>query len=92
MSSMRYRLRSEDVAWRVLDGEALIVDLPGRCLHTCNESATLIVAGLGSEPTAEDLVRVVCDHYDVDAETARADVTQLLTALEEKGLVTSRSA
>jgi hypothetical protein len=92
MDSIRYRLRSEDVAWRVLDNEGVLVDLVRQRLHVCNDSATLVVEALRSECTVEELARSVCEFYDVDVETARADIGRLLGALEREGVVASRSA
>ena len=87
MDSIRYRLCSEDVAWRVLDDEGVLVDLVRQRMHLCNGTATVVVEALRSEPTLEELVHGVCDSFDVDPETARADVRQLLLALEQEGVV-----
>jgi hypothetical protein len=92
MDSMRYHLRSEDVAWRVLDNEGVLVDLVRQRLHLCNDSASLVVEALRSEATVEELARAVCDAYDIDMETARTDVRALLLTLEQEGVVASQGA
>ena len=92
MDSIRYRLLSEDVAWRVLDNEGVLVDLVRQRLHCCNDSATLVVETLRSESTIEDLAQALCGLYDVNVETARVDVQKLLLALEQEGVVARQGA
>jgi Coenzyme PQQ synthesis protein D (PqqD) len=88
--SIHYRLRCEDVAWRALDGEGVLVDLVRRRLHSCNASATLVVEALHSERTAEELARAVRDLYDVETEIASMDVEKMLAKLEQEGVVSRR--
>jgi hypothetical protein len=90
--SIRYRLCSEDVAWRVLDHETVLVNLVRQRLHLCNDTATFVVETLRSEPTLEELVQGLCETFEADVETARADVRQLLFTLEQEGVVATKGA
>ena len=85
--SIHYRLRCEDVAWRALDDEGVLVDLVRRRLHSCNASATLVVEALHSERTVDELARAVRDLYDVEIEAVSIDVEKVLAKLEEEGVV-----
>ena len=81
MRSIRYRLRTEDLAWRVLEGEGVLVDLARRRILACNASATTLVAALLAGATEAELVHALCEAYDVEAERARADARELLAEL-----------
>ena len=85
--SIHYHLRCEDIAWRALDGEGVLVDLVRQRLHSCNASATLVIEALHAERTVEDLTRAVRDLYDVEMETASIDVEKVLAKLEQEGVV-----
>jgi hypothetical protein len=90
MPLIQYRLRKEVLAWRTLGEESMIVDPRGRRMHYCNQAATSLVSALGGRATEEDLVAVLCDVYEVDAERARADIRGLLPRLLAEGLLEER--
>ena len=75
------------LAWQVIDGEAIVIDLArGRTLGL-NPAASLIWSLLADhdEPAiAEALTR----RFDIDLDTARADVREFVLSLRERGLVT----
>jgi len=53
-----------------------------------NESAAYLWnAVVGKDFTCQDLADLLCKEYDVDAETAQEDVTQIVTQWKELGLV-----
>jgi hypothetical protein len=52
-----------------------------------NGSGSLIWDRLEKECTLEDIVTAVTEAYEIDADTARADVTDFLTNLKEVGAV-----
>jgi hypothetical protein len=90
MDRPRYHLRHEDLAWRIVEDEGVLVDLVRQRLHLCNETASFVVETLQAEPTLDDLVRRLCEVYDVDATTAHADVSRLLQTLEQEGVVATK--
>lgn len=52
-----------------------------------NGSGGIIWDRLESEATLEDLVKAVTDAYEIDADTARADISEFLINLKEVGAV-----
>lgn len=74
------------LAWQVIDGEAVIVDLArGRTLGL-NPSASLIWSLLPDHDEAA-IARALTERFDVDAHTARSDVAEFVRSLRERGLV-----
>jgi hypothetical protein len=84
----RYPVQNPQAAWRVYDGEAVIVSPEDSTLHTLNEVGTLVwEAADGRTPLAAIVARV-CAQYDVDARAAERDVDAFVERLREQRLIT----
>lgn len=57
-------------------------------LLALNEVGQYLIELLAEEQTEDTLVAAVLDQYDVDPETARADVREVLDNLRQAGLLT----
>jgi len=78
---------SPRLAWQMIDGEAIVVDLArGRTLGL-NPTASLIWSLLPDhdEPA---ITQALCRRFEVDADTAAADLHEFLRGLLDRGLVT----
>lgn len=74
------------VAWQVLDGEAILIDLDqGRSLGL-NETGSFLWPRLPSS-SEDDLVSALLAEFDVTPEQARLDVRAFLLQLRERGFV-----
>jgi hypothetical protein len=87
MHVTRYRLRTDELAWRVFDGEGVLVDLGCQRLFSCNASASVVVGALVGGAALADLVTLVCDAFEVEAARARVDVQALLSELEQAAVL-----
>ena len=77
---------SPELAWQVIDGEGVVVDLPRRRLLGLNPAAAFIWTRVGSaseDEIAAELVRA----FNVDEGQARADVSAFVALLRERGFV-----
>ena len=84
----RYPLQNPLAAWRVYDGEAVIVSPQDSTLHTLNEVGTLVwEAADGRTPVAAIVARL-CSQYDVATPDAERDVEAFVERLRERGLIT----
>jgi hypothetical protein len=79
------RLASE-LAWQMIDGEGVVVDLSGRRVLGLNPSASLIWALIG-EKSEDEIVAEVARRFEVDEGAARADVGEFLAGLEARGFL-----
>lgn len=88
MNSPIYIARSPRVAFRVLDGEAVIMSSPESNLFTLNETATLLWQSAdGVTPLEEIVTEKLCPAFDVAPETALADARELAERLAQHGIL-----
>jgi hypothetical protein len=75
-----------ELAWQMVDGEGVIVDLPRRRVLGLNPVGSLIWTLIGQASEAE-IAAAVALRFEVDEPRARADVRAFLGALEERGFL-----
>ena len=81
---------SSDFILREIAGEFMLVPVGAAAaslngLIVLNECGSTIFKALATEQTQEDLVKAVLAEYEVDAQTAAADVEDFLTQLRGIG-------
>ena len=81
---------SSDFILREIAGEFILVPVGSAAaqfngLITLNETARTIFLALAQQRTVEELTDAVTAEYEVDRETARADVEEFLRQLREVG-------
>ena len=85
-------IRNAQFIKRKLGGQYVIVAVgeASKRFHgmiSVNESGSLLWDRLEKECSLDDLVSAVTDTYEIDADTARADVLEFLTNLKEVSAV-----
>jgi hypothetical protein len=83
----RLQIRKDAVEWREVDGEVLALGLHSWKYMTTNPSGALLWGALAEGATRDDLVELLLGRFDVDAETAAADVDAYLAQLSALGLL-----
>ncbi len=93
-STARIIAASADVVSRVVDGEAVLLDLESGKYFGLNEVGSFVWERIQTPASTDDLLSALHDAFDVDMDTLRADLDELVTDLEAKGLVSveTRSA
>ena len=84
----RYLSQNPQAAWRVYEGEAVIVSPEDSTLHTLNEVGTLVWEAADGRTPVSAIVARICARYDVDAPAAERDVESFVAELRERGLIT----
>jgi len=77
----------DDVLFRVLDGEAIILNLETGVYFGLDEVGTRLWALITASGTLRHAVDVMAGEYDVDRSALEGDVLELAGGLLEKGLV-----
>ena len=78
--------RSPEAVFRVVDGEAVIVE-PGRGLvNVVNEVGTRVWEWMDGVRSVDDIARLVCDEFEVTPEEAARDVLVFVSELIENKL------
>lgn len=86
--SERYLTQDTRVAWRVYDGEAVIVSAQDSSFHTLNAVGTLIWQCADGQTSIDTIVARVCDEFAVEPETAARDAEVFIAELSRRGLAT----
>jgi len=77
----------DDVLVSELDGHTVLLNLQSECYFGLDEIGTRMWGLLTSSDSIQDACNVLLTEYNVDADTLRRDVAELVNALGEKGLV-----
>ena len=75
------------LVWRVVDGEALIVDLETGGFFSLDRVGTEVWTGLKNGWGVAQIVDAIAAKYGVDQQTVQRDVAELLDDLSREGLM-----
>ena len=78
---------SEDVVFRELDGEAVLLHLGTGIYFGLNEVGTRIWTLLGQDGSLQSVLDAMVKQYDVAPDRLEKDLLQLVEQMREKGLV-----
>ena len=87
-SSDRLLVAGNEIAAKVIDGEAILINLSTGMYYSMDEVGGFIWTLLSDGHSLEEIAEAVTHHYDVAADTAAADVLRLGGALLDEALVT----
>ena len=77
----------ENIAWRILEGEAVVLNVDSGRYYTLNPSSTLIWKRITEGDDVESVVAALCEEYEVEPKLARTDIMQQLDQWLESGLI-----
>jgi len=83
----RLRPRDEEIAAKVIDGEAIIINLANGIYYSMDKVGGLIWDLLQVGYDLEEIVVAVTERYDVSREQVQADVQELVEELLRENLV-----
>ena len=83
-----YLTQSPRTAWRIYDGEAVILCPDSSTLNTLNAVGTLIWESADGKTPTSAIVARICEEFDVDPEQAERDTMASIAKLRERGLLT----
>jgi hypothetical protein len=84
----KWRIRPPDeVAWREVADEVIILDLRTSMYWTLNGSASVLWMALAEGATLEELAQRLAEEFDLEPDVAAHDSALFLTSCQEQGLV-----
>lgn len=83
----RFRVNTEEVAAKVIDGEAIIINLTTGVYYSMDGVGGRVWSLLESHHGLDAVAEAIRAEYEVDPETCRADVLGLAAQLFEEGLM-----
>jgi len=82
---------SEDVVWRNLQGESVLLDLKSGVYFGLDAVGTRIWTLLQDHSDLQAVLQEMLSEYEVSEETCARDLMNLVSAMAEKGLVQTES-
>ena len=83
-----YLTQSPRTAWRVYDGEAVILWPDDSTLNTLNEVGTLIWELADGKSPMSAIVARICEEFDIEPAQAERDAMAFVAKLRVRGLLT----
>jgi hypothetical protein len=81
------RLRQDDLACSDVGGETVLLDLRSSTYFTAKGTGSFIITCLNEGVTEDELAERIVARYEVDLETARADLAEFLEQLDERQML-----
>lgn len=80
-------VRKERIAWRVIEGEAVILGIDQGEVHVLNPVATRIWELIDGQRTLGQIAEQIYREFEVDRPQAEADAQEFVETLISRGLV-----
>jgi hypothetical protein len=80
-------VRNPLLAWRMIEGEVVVISPEDSSVHELNETASFIWNALNGERTSAEIAALLSKEYDVVPEEALAHTQELIVSLQEKKLL-----
>ena len=81
------KARSDDVVWREVDGQVIILDLKTSTYLSTNATGTYLWGLLQEDKATDDLEAALVDKYGVGPDRAKQDVDAFLDMLRSNELL-----
>ena len=81
-----YPKKSEDIAWRIVDGQAVLVQPVESEVTILNEVGSSVWALIDGRRDVNRIVNGICRDYEISEEEAKRDIEELIRNLTAKRL------
>jgi Coenzyme PQQ synthesis protein D (PqqD) len=88
-TSQRLKPREQEVAAKVMDGEAIIINLANGVYYSMDKAGGFIWEMIERKHSLEETVTALTARYDVSHEQAQKDVEQLVGKLLQENLISA---
>ena len=78
---------NEKTAHRIIDGEAVVVNLTDSTFHTLNPVATFIWQQADGQTSVKEIAQKVCQEFEADRDTAEKDCLEFIRKLVDKDML-----
>jgi len=80
-------IQAEDVIWRRIGDDIVVIKDDGQSTHILNKTAALIWELCDGKRGIEDIAASLCERYEVTLEEARADTRETIESLTKAGII-----
>jgi len=78
---------NDNVLFREMDGEAVILNLNNECYYGLDAVGTRMWNVMTTTPSLEEAHRQLLEEYDVESETLKRDIENLVDELKHHGMI-----
>ncbi len=78
---------NKDIVVRMIEDNCYLVDAGNHILHRMNETGTLMFTQMKKNSSLRDIVKAVCENYDVGEGEAEKDLNEFINILKEKNIL-----
>jgi hypothetical protein len=82
-----YFRKNGKVTWRTLGNDCILLHLKSGIYYTLNEEGRLFWESLDGKKRLSEIQEIIMDNYEVDAETLRKDLVELIQDMIQEDLV-----
>ncbi|MCL7488337.1 MAG: PqqD family protein [Desulfobulbaceae bacterium] len=82
---------SDEVTWRDVDEEMIVLHLPTGKYYTFNNTGHLVWQQLAEGKDTSEITSQIMDKYEVDRETAIRDLSAFISGLKEHNLISEKN-
>jgi hypothetical protein len=82
-----WKQRGDDMSWREIDGEVIVLDLKSATYLRFNPSGALLWRRLDTGSTGPNLAKLLAEQFGLPAEQARQEVVAFLASCLTKDLI-----
>ena len=86
---MNYRIDSNKVVWRNINGEAVIFHLDTGHYYGLNKVGTMVWAAFLQGESQAEIIDKIIEKYKISKDQALQDVVALVALLQKEGLITA---
>jgi hypothetical protein len=79
------RIRPDAIAWKLIDGEAVVLDIERSEYVELNSAATCLLEAIDDGMTPEAMAGRLVERFEVDAERALADTRTFIGYCRDRG-------
>lgn len=80
-------IRNNDIAWRVIDGEALVVSPKDSLIYPLNDAGARIWELLDGKRTVEEITSIICEEFEGEKKAIEGDTVDFIENLLKAGLI-----
>jgi len=84
----KYIIRSNNLVWRIIDGEAFLMTEDGKKVHMLNKIGTLIWQYADGSLPIKGIISKILERFDIDEETAKKDSLEFINKLVDMKMLT----
>ena len=79
--------KKKSIPWRMIEEEAVLVDIDKGEVIQLDEVGARIWENIDGSATVSGIIDAVCSEFEVDKDTATADVLEFLNELSDRGAI-----